>query len=164
MAWLVEHAADVLNRYGIGKDGRTPYQRLKGRKFMGNMLKFRAPVMFRISGKVAGGIMQERWFAGIWVGKKLHTDEHLVMKEDGLVVDQSVAHPGGLRQAEEHPARPAGHDPFRNYVLEAARSKFSVQISSLFSISSTEDLRDDKEEVLDYRPRRAKLTKDVVEK
>jgi hypothetical protein len=86
LRWLVEHAADVLNRYNVGRDGRTPYQRLKGRRFVGNMLEFGAPVMFRVSGKVAGGIMQERWFPGIWVGKKLHTDEHMVMKEDGLVV------------------------------------------------------------------------------
>ena len=35
MAWLVEHCADVLNRYNIGVDGRTPYQRLKGTKFVG---------------------------------------------------------------------------------------------------------------------------------
>ena len=42
--------------------------------------------MFRVSDKVHGGVMQERWFPGIWLGKKLHTEEYLVMKEDGLVV------------------------------------------------------------------------------
>ena len=39
-----------------------------------------------VSGEVHGGVMQERWFPGIWLGKKLHSEEHLVMKEDGLVV------------------------------------------------------------------------------
>ncbi len=29
LTWLVEHAADVIRRYLIGEDGRTPYQRLK---------------------------------------------------------------------------------------------------------------------------------------
>ena len=52
MTWLVEHCADVLNRFYIGADGRTPYQRLKGRKFVGHMLEFGSPVMFRLSGKV----------------------------------------------------------------------------------------------------------------
>ena len=85
MAWLVEHCADVLNRYNIGADGRTPYQRLKGRKFVEHMLEFGTSVMFRVSGKVHGGVMQQRWFPGIWLGKKLHTQKHLVMKEDGLV-------------------------------------------------------------------------------
>ena len=86
MARLVEHCADVLNRYNIGVDGRTPYQRLKGRKFVVHMLEFGTSVMFRVSGKVHGGVMQERWFPEIWLGKKLHSEEHLVMKEDGLVV------------------------------------------------------------------------------
>ena len=31
-AWMVEHAADCVNRYKVGKDGRTPRQRLLGRK------------------------------------------------------------------------------------------------------------------------------------
>ena len=30
-AWLVEHIADVLNKYWIGTDGKTPYQRMKGK-------------------------------------------------------------------------------------------------------------------------------------
>lgn len=42
--------------------------------------------MFRVSGKVQGGLMQERWFPGIWLGRELHTSENRVMKEDGLVV------------------------------------------------------------------------------
>ena len=54
MAWLVEHCADVLNRYNVGADGRTPYQWLKGRKFVGHMLALRSPVMFRVSGEVQG--------------------------------------------------------------------------------------------------------------
>lgn len=29
MGWLVEHSADVLNRYQVGIDGKTLYQRLK---------------------------------------------------------------------------------------------------------------------------------------
>ena len=30
MPWLVEWAAVVLNRYEVGKDGRTAYERRKG--------------------------------------------------------------------------------------------------------------------------------------
>jgi hypothetical protein len=33
MTWLVPHAADCLNRYLVGTDGKTPRQRLKGRNF-----------------------------------------------------------------------------------------------------------------------------------
>ena len=33
--WMIQHAVGTLNRYRMGreKDGRTPYHRVKGRKF-----------------------------------------------------------------------------------------------------------------------------------
>lgn len=49
-------------------------------------MEFGCRVIFRVSGKVQGGLMQERWFPGFWLGRELHTSENLVMKEDGLVV------------------------------------------------------------------------------
>ena len=64
-AWLVEHCADVLNRYCVGSDGRTPFQRLRGRRSDCHMAEFGAQVMFRVSGKVSGSNMQERWFSGV---------------------------------------------------------------------------------------------------
>ncbi len=30
--WLVEYAALVLNRFEVGKDGKTPHERCKGKK------------------------------------------------------------------------------------------------------------------------------------
>ena len=33
IAWLIEHAASAITRAKVGIDGKTPYQRLKGRKF-----------------------------------------------------------------------------------------------------------------------------------
>ena len=30
--WIVEWSAHVLNRFGVGKDGRTPFERCKGKR------------------------------------------------------------------------------------------------------------------------------------
>ena len=30
--------------------------------------------------------MSERWYSGFWLGKRLGTEEHVVVKEDGAVV------------------------------------------------------------------------------
>lgn len=61
VSWMTEHAVDMLIRYTIGEDSRTTYARLKGRTFGGGgMLEFGNVVMFRGSGKVHGGSMQER--------------------------------------------------------------------------------------------------------
>ena len=85
-AWLVEHATDVLNRFAVGRDGKTAVQRLKGKSCDKYSHEFAAPVMFRVCGKVGSASMAERWYSGIWLGKRLGTEEHVVMKEDGTVV------------------------------------------------------------------------------
>ena len=87
MAWLVEHCADILNKCQQGKDGRTPYERLRGKQFSGFMLEFGSQVMLRVMDKVSGGVMQERWVEGTWLGSRFTTLEHLVArKSDGVVV------------------------------------------------------------------------------
>ena len=50
MAWLVKHAAWVLTTRVRGKDGQTPYERLRGKPFgrksvgFGEMCLFRLPL------------------------------------------------------------------------------------------------------------------------
>ena len=68
--WLVEHSADVLNKCAIGSDGRTPYERLKSKKYHGKMLEFASMAMVKLQGKPQGGIMRERWIACLWLGKR----------------------------------------------------------------------------------------------
>ena len=38
IAWLVEHAADVLNKFAVGIDGRTAYERMKEKSTMVRLL------------------------------------------------------------------------------------------------------------------------------
>ena len=47
MSWMVENAADVINRYQIHVDGRGAYERVKGRKHQGEVFEFATPVMHR---------------------------------------------------------------------------------------------------------------------
>ena len=43
--------------------------------------------MFRVAGKVPGGVMTERWHLGTWLGKSFHAEEHIVARKgDGLVI------------------------------------------------------------------------------
>lgn len=84
--WLVEHAVDVVNKFLVGIDGRTAFQRLKGKTYRGETLPFCAKVMYRVCGKVPGGLLVERWFPGVWLGKRFSSEEHLVARlSDGLV-------------------------------------------------------------------------------
>ena len=40
MKWLVEHAANTINRCALGPDGKTPYQRLHGHPYNGCSIEF----------------------------------------------------------------------------------------------------------------------------
>ena len=40
LSWLVLHAGTVLRQFSIGKDGKTPHQRLRGRKSKKQLMEF----------------------------------------------------------------------------------------------------------------------------
>ena len=56
ITWLVEHAADVLNKFAVGIDGRTAYEWIKGKKYHGEMVELGRRVMFKIPCKPEGRI------------------------------------------------------------------------------------------------------------
>ena len=84
--WLVKHATDLGNKRLASKDGATPWERLRGRPYRGQLLRFGAPVMHRLVGKPVGGVLMNRWSPGSWVGKSPLTDEHLVALPTGQVI------------------------------------------------------------------------------
>ena len=84
----------------VGHDGRTAYERLKGKSYKGEYLEFASCVLHRIPDKVRGGLMMERWLPGIWLGKRFTTDEHVVGLENGKVVR--------TRSVRQRPVRTCG--------------------------------------------------------
>ena len=36
LPWMIRHASWIRNRFKVGKDGKTPYQRWKGKEFKVN--------------------------------------------------------------------------------------------------------------------------------
>ena len=71
----------------MGSDGKSVYERLKKRPHRGELLPFGASVMFRVAGKDPGGLMTEKRHLRTWLGKRFHTEEHIVARKgDGLVI------------------------------------------------------------------------------
>ena len=48
--WLVEHAGNLLCKYGPGRDGRAPYTILEGKPPKGALVEFGEGILFRPSG------------------------------------------------------------------------------------------------------------------
>ena len=57
-------------------DGTTPYERLRGRPYQGQVAEFAEVVHFMDPGKAAD--MDDRWNLGLWLGKSLVSDEPYV--------------------------------------------------------------------------------------
>ena len=55
-AWLVEHAADTLNKGLVGQDGCTAYERFRGCWYGGVLYEFGQVILSQIPGKPEGGV------------------------------------------------------------------------------------------------------------
>ena len=66
LAWLIEHAGDLLSKYVVGDDGRTAYERWKGKKYDKEMVEFGEKVHYRYEKR--GGQGQQ---AGREVGRRV---------------------------------------------------------------------------------------------
>ena len=69
---------NILNKCHVASDGKSACERLKRRQHRGMLLPFGTVVMFRVAGKVSGGVMTERWHLGAWLGKRFHAEERIV--------------------------------------------------------------------------------------
>ena len=66
-------------------DGKTPYERLRGRPYQGQVAEFAEVVHFRDPGKAADmPKLDDRWNLGLWLGKSLASDEHYVVTSAGV--------------------------------------------------------------------------------
>jgi hypothetical protein len=81
---MVENCADLYNKHHRDpEDGATPYKRVKGRLFGGETFPFGSRVWHRTPGKLAGGVVGERWHEGVWLGSTFNSNEHIVSMPDG---------------------------------------------------------------------------------
>ena len=74
------------HQQAVRADGRTPYERIKGKRHHGDFCEFGSQVFHRIPTKPQGSMMLPRWANGTWLGKRWNSDEHLIGMEAGAVV------------------------------------------------------------------------------
>ena len=86
LPWLIEHAGTVITVSRVGPDGKTPFERLKGKKFKGDMVEFGEAVLYRdITEQRAGRDLEPRWYPGIWLGFDLHTHQKIIGTEGKVI-------------------------------------------------------------------------------
>ena len=88
--WLVAHAGSIITRYKIGEDGKTAYQRWKGRRYARAIAEFGECVIYCKLGSKGIDKFDERWEEGIWLGSRDESDEILIGTNEGVVKARSV--------------------------------------------------------------------------
>ena len=91
--WIANHAAFCVNRFETGSDGRTPFQRIRGKPFSGKVCELgenvhalkckRSIVPHRYK-------FDSRWFEGVFLGFKGLTNEFLIGTPDGIKAVRTI--------------------------------------------------------------------------
>ena len=84
--WIVRHASWLINRYQGHRrnNGATSFQVLHDRKYLGTVFRFGQPVLAHVADIAQQPKLQDRWCAGVWLGKSYETDANLVMTQTGV--------------------------------------------------------------------------------
>ena len=98
--WLVEHAADLLNKYQLGEDGRTAYHRLRGKCWQHELVEFGEKVHYKVNVKNLSREqkLEPRWEEGFFMGVKWRTGESWIGTSAGIVKTSAIRRVGGHRR------------------------------------------------------------------
>ena len=77
----------VYSRYKVGEDGKTAYERQKGRKCKLEVVPFGEFVRYKKLGETSQErkSLESTWFEGVWLGHARGSSEALVGTKDGVV-------------------------------------------------------------------------------
>ena len=90
VAFIPEYAAYLMNRMCIGKDGKVPYERIKGKKPTILGIEFGEKVLYKVK---MGNKMEKinaRWEEGIFVGVRRKSNELWMATKEGIISVRSV--------------------------------------------------------------------------
>jgi len=96
--WLVEHASDIYNKFHMGSDGKTAYERWKGKPWNKETVEFGELVHFKFSKKSSRGKLDDRWAEGIFVGYKWRTGEAMIAVANGITKAGTIRRTGEDRR------------------------------------------------------------------
>ncbi len=77
--WLIQHAGHLITCYKTQKDGRSPYQRLRGKRATTYLVPLGEKILFqRVDHSTKSNKLDSRWSYGIYLGMNLRSMESFV--------------------------------------------------------------------------------------
>ena len=88
--FMAEYAAYLLNRLEIGKDGKTSYERVRGKRATVMAIEFGEKLLWKVRQRNKLEKLNPRWDYGVFVGVKADSGEIWVATNGGLHAVRSV--------------------------------------------------------------------------
>ena len=85
VAFMAEYAAYLFNRLSVGKDGKTPYERNKGKKATVMGIEFGEKLLYKKKAQSKADKINPRWEYGVFVGVRAKSGELWIATLDGIV-------------------------------------------------------------------------------
>lgn len=85
--WMVRWAGELISKYALGFDGKSPYERLRGERCKVPMAMFGEVVLY-LPLKTAKSLQEEaqpKMSTGIWLGVIERTEESIIGTEKGII-------------------------------------------------------------------------------
>ena len=98
MPWLVRHAGWIRNRFVVKSDGRTAYERWKGKKFNKELVEFGERVMYLKPGTQGTNKFDVRWESGIWLGARDESAESIIGTKEGCIRIKDIRRFGDIEE------------------------------------------------------------------
>ena len=86
MTWLVKYASEIMNRCKVMHDGRTAYERIKGRQASRAVCEFGEKVLCMPLKPGRGTKVEDKFIDGVFLGVNPRTNEVYVATEEGEVI------------------------------------------------------------------------------
>ena len=83
--WLVIYAGILINICKVGPDGRTPYERRKGKRFNQTLPELGECIWYLKPQSAGVNKLDPRWEDGIYAGLRIESGEIYVMSESGVI-------------------------------------------------------------------------------
>ena len=84
VTFIAEYAAYLMNRLEVGKDGKTAYERVKGKRARVLGIEFGEKVLYKRKSKDKMEKVNPRWEYGIFVGVRRKSGEVWLATKDGV--------------------------------------------------------------------------------
>ena len=100
--WFIEWAADLLTRYTVNNEGRTPVQEVSGSRPARAIAQFGENIMYMPAQTAAGKPpkLYDRYRDGMFLGMRLRSDEILIGTAQGVVKARSVCRHADASQGD----------------------------------------------------------------